>query len=411
MRDQIDALLQSRQLEALVVLGPGQHNPAMVYMTGGAHLTDAILVKPVGRPPVLFHRTMERDEAAQSGLECRDLEAYRLEELAGQLNGDPAAAVRERNRRLLEDLGIASGRVAVCGKVDAGVALAAFSGAQGEQGGVTFIGELGDPLLVAAMETKDPSEIERIRRVGLQCAAVIGQAADFLSGHRVSGGLLVKADGTPLSIGEVKRRINLWLAEGGLENPEGTIFAIGRDAGVPHSTGKEGDWLRTGQTIILDMFPCEAGGGYHYDITRTWCLAYATDEAEQLYADVLAVFERMLAELRAGGSCRSYQELACQLFRQRGHPTVQESPGATDGFVHSLGHGVGLYVHERPFLRLGAAPEQLLQLNSTVTVEPGLYYPERGLGVRLEDTCWIRPDGRAETLAPFPLDLVLPVAK
>ena len=79
--------------------------------------------------------------------------------------------------------------------------------------------------------------------------------------------------------------------------------------------------------------------------------------------------------------------------------------------MHSLGHGVGLYIHERPFFRFGSSQEQVLQPNSVVTVEPGLYYPERGLGVRLEDTSWIRPEGRAETLAPYPLDLVLPVAK
>jgi Xaa-Pro aminopeptidase len=44
-----------------------------------------------------------------------------------------------------------------------------------------------------------------------------------------------------------------------------------------------------------------------------------------------------------------------------------------------------------------------------VTIEPGLYYPERGLGVRLEDTVWMRPDGKAEILADYPLDLVLPM--
>lgn len=411
MRDQIDSLLKSRQLEAVMVLGPGQHNPPMVYMTGGAHLTDAILVKAPSRAAVLFHRTMERDEAAKSGLDCRDLDAYRIEDLVSQFGGDMQAAVRERNRRLLQDLGIESGRIAVCGKVDAGLALAAFSGTGDSLAGLEFTGELTNAVLMSAMETKDPLEIERIRKVGLSCTAVIGQTADYLSGHRVRDEVLVKADGDPLTIGEVKRRINLWLVERGLENPEGTIFAIGSDAGVPHSTGKDDDWLRVGQTIILDMFPCEKGGGYHYDITRTWCLGYASAEAEKIYADVLFVYERMLAELRPGGFCQGYQEQACQLFRQRGHPTILENPATTDGYVHSLGHGVGLYVHERPFFRGGASVGQQLQPDSIVTVEPGLYYPERGLGVRLEDTCWIRPDGGAQVLAPYPLDLVLPVAK
>ncbi len=411
MKNQIDSLMQERQLEAVIVVGPGQHNPPMVYLTGGAHLTDAMLVKILNRPPVLFHRTMERDEAAKSGLDCRDLDTYRLEDLVRRFDGDMLRAVRERNRLLLKDLGLEAGRAVVCGKIDAGTALAVYAGDSDETPGPVFAGELGDSILQAAMETKEPAEIERIRSVGLKTTAVIGQAADFLSGHRAKNDLLVKSDGDPLTIGEVKRRMNLWLAERGLENPEGTIFAIGHDAGVPHSTGRDGDPLRLGQTIVLDMFPCEPGGGYFYDITRTWCLGFAPDEAQELYADVLSVFQQVMLELRPGEPCQGYQELACQLFRSKGHPTIQEAPSTTEGYVHSLGHGVGLYLHERPFFRLGSSPKQLLQPDSIVTVEPGLYYPERGLGVRLEDTCWIRPEGGAETLAPYPLDLVLPVRK
>jgi len=411
MKSDLDALMQAHNLDALLVSGPGKHNPPMVYLTGGAHLTDAMLVKLRNRPPVLFHRTMERDEAAKSGLDCRDLDAYRLEDLARHFGGDMVLAVRARNRQLLKDLGLEAGRAVVCGKIDAGTALAVFSGGSDETPGWSFSGELVEPILQAAMETKDPAEIERIRNVGEKTTAVIGQTADFLSGHRAKNGILVKPDSDPLTIGEVKKRMNLWLVERGLENPEGTIFAIGHDAGVPHSTGRDSDWLRLGQTIVLDMFPCEPGGGYYYDITRTWCLGYAPDEAQKLYADVLSVFQRIMEELRPGKTCQSYQELACQLFCSQGHPTIQDDPNTTDGYVHSLGHGVGLYLHERPLLRLGFSQGQLLKPDSIVTVEPGLYYPERGLGVRLEDTCWIPPEGRAEALAPYPLDLVLPVAK
>ena len=57
----------------LWVMGAGQHNPAMVYLTGGAHLTNADLVKKRGQTGVLFHGPMERDEAAKSGLETRSL--------------------------------------------------------------------------------------------------------------------------------------------------------------------------------------------------------------------------------------------------------------------------------------------------------------------------------------------------
>jgi Xaa-Pro aminopeptidase len=77
--------------------------------------------------------------------------------------------------------------------------------------------------------------------------------------------------------------------------------------------------------------------------------------------------------------------------------------------VHSLGHGLGLHVHERPWFRSIASPSDQLDPGSVVTIEPGLYYPERGMGVRLEDTVWVRPDGNMEILAEYPLDLVLPL--
>jgi Xaa-Pro aminopeptidase len=212
-----------------------------------------------------------------------------------------------------------------------------------------------------------------------------------------------------LTIADVKSRINLWLAEAGAENPEGTIFAIGRDAGVPHSSGNPADTLRLGQSIVFDIFPCEAGGGYFYDFTRTWSLGYATDELQALYEDVRSVYNRVMGELRYGAHCKDYQKLTCDLFEAQGHPTVQTNPQTQEGYVHSLGHGLGLHVHERPSFGANSPPDDVLAAGVVITVEPGLYYPERGMGVRLEDTVWVRPDGQFEILADYPLDLVLPV--
>ena len=121
-----------------------------------------------------------------------------------------------------------------------------------------------------AMAIKDADEIERIRRMGKITTSVVGKVADYLTQQCVQNEVLVKPDGTPLTIAEVKSRINLWLAEKGADNPEGTIFAIGRDAGVPHSVGQDDQPLEVGKTIIFDIFPAEAGGGYFYDFTRTW---------------------------------------------------------------------------------------------------------------------------------------------
>jgi Xaa-Pro aminopeptidase len=199
----------------------------------------------------------------------------------------------------------------------------------------------------------------------------------------------------------------MWLGELGAENPHGVIFACGRDAGVPHSSGDDSGFLRLGEPIVFDIFPCEAGGGYHYDFTRTWCLGYAPDDVQKIYNDVLSVYRQIMSELRMGGVCREYQERTCELFEEQGHATIRSSPGTEEGFVHSLGHGLGLHIHEHPSFRLVSGNEQRLEPGSVVTIEPGLYYPEQNLGVRLEDTVWVRPDGEIEILAQYPLDLIL----
>ena len=102
------------------------------------------------------------------------------------------------------------------------------------------------------------------------------------------------------------------------------------------------------------------------------------------------------------------------MFEAKGHPTIRTDPQTERGYVHSLGHGLGLAVHEAPWAGLnqvksGPPARDILAPGVVWTVEPGLYYPERGMGVRLESSVWMRPDGQPEILAEYPLDLVLPV--
>ncbi|MPN50877.1 Aminopeptidase YpdF [bioreactor metagenome] len=78
--------------------------------------------------------------------------------------------------------------------------------------------------------------------------------------------------------------------------------------------------------------------------------------------------------------------------------------------MHSLGHGVGLNIHEKPFSStFNPSPNDILAPGAVFTLEPGLYYPEKGMGVRIEDTLVAKADGSFEILADFPKDLILPV--
>ncbi len=278
MKNDLDSLMQTNNLDAILVTGPGQHNPAMVYMTGGGHMTNADLIKKRGEGAVLFHNPIERDEAAKSGLRTKNLGDYDFIRLLNQSNGDYLKAIVNRYQQMLTELGITYGRIALYGRSDIGTNYAIFSALQKEMPGLIFLGEIDNSVLMLARMTKDQTEIERIRKMGMITTQVVSQVADFITSHSVKNDVLMDRSGMPLTIGSVKSQINLWLSELEAENPEGTIFAIGRDAGVPHSSGNSSDPLKLGQTIVFDIYPCEAGGGYFYDFTRTWCLGYAPDD-------------------------------------------------------------------------------------------------------------------------------------
>ncbi|WP_298009467.1 MULTISPECIES: Xaa-Pro peptidase family protein [Anaerolinea] len=408
MKNDLHRLMAEHELDAIWVVGPAMHNPPMVYLTGGGHITQGDLILKRGEKGVLFHGPMERDEAARTGLITRSYSNYPFAELLKEANQNRFRASVLRLKRMLEDLNLTQGRIMLYGQYDAGVAFALFDALQKELPGLTVLGDVENQVLQQAMLTKDREEVDRIRRVGEKTVEVIANTADFLTSQKVRGDVLVDSEGKPVTVGRVKRLINLWLAERDLENPEGTIFAIGRDAGVPHSSGNAQDVIKTGQTIVFDIFPCEAGGGYFFDITRTWCIGHAPEAVEKVYEQVLSVFHTVSAEVRIHGHFRDLQRRTCELFEAMGHPTVLTQPQTEVGYVHSLGHGVGLNIHEKPLSGLMAAPEDdVLLPGSVITIEPGLYYPEQGMGVRLENTLYLSQDGTVETLANYPLDLVL----
>jgi Xaa-Pro aminopeptidase len=412
MKSDLDALMQSRNLDALLVLGNAENNPPMYYLTGGGHVSAATLIKKRGAPAVLFCNDMERDEAAKSGLPIRLYGEYPWQDMLKQAGGDTGLMSAMRLKRMFDDLGV-KGRVGIYGHSDLSSAFAVLAHAARLMPEVEFVGEPKESsLFMRVMETKDEAEVERIRKMGKITTEVVGLTAEYLISRSVrEDEVLLKEDGTPLTVGDMKSRINLWLAERGAEPREGFIFAIGHDAGVPHSTGNPSDLLRLGQTIVFDIYPAEQGGGYFYDFTRTWSLGYATPEAERLYAQVHDAYNKVVENLDLNAKFKDYQILACEIFEKNGHKTPRTEKAPLEGYVHSLGHGVGLNIHERPASGLTSDDDNLLKPGVVITIEPGLYYPEQGMGFRIEDTYWVRPDGKIEMLAEYPYDFVLPMKK
>lgn len=408
MKNELDSLMKQAGLDGLLVLGAGMHNPPMVYLTGGGHFSDAILIKKMGEEPVLCVNPMEREEAAKSGFKIYTLSEFKYFDLVKQFKGDKDQAEAQLLKLFFEKTGLVRGKVALLGFIDSSFYWPVFQILQKLMPDIQLVGESENSVVSKARVTKDRSELERIIKMGEVTTKVVGRVADFLQTRPVKGEVLY-LDGKPLTIADVKNRINLWLAEEGAENPEDTIFSIGRDAGIGHSCGNPTDVITLGKTIVFDIYPSEKGGGYFYDFTRTWCLGYAPEAAQTLYNQVREVYDTVVPVLKSGTLCIEYQKMTCDLFEKMGHPTVQTNPSTTDGYNHSLAHGLGLNVHEKPWFSTFADSSDVLTPGMVFTIEPGLYYPEKGMGVRIEDTYYVDSDGSIKRCVDYPFDFVLPM--
>ena len=409
MKKDIERLIKEHNIDALWISGAAQHNPSMVYFTGTIHVTAADLFIIPGKTPILFHGMMEREEAAKTGYDLISYTRYSMLDYLKQTDGNMLQANALRYKQMFEEIGLTKGNVLLYGNREIGPFYALVRELEDLLPGIRFKGDYDDAIVLEARATKDKLEIEEIRKMGHITTGVVARVQNFLSCHKVVDETLVKDDGNPLTIGDVKSLIDLWLAEAGAENPQSTIFAIGRDGGLPHSSGTPTDPIQLGKSIVFDIFPCQQGGGYYYDFTRTWCLGYAPEEIQQAYDQVKEVYEKVADELTVGVLASKYQDLTCELFEEIGHETIRQNQAAEEGYIHSVGHGLGLNVHEKPWLGRTSDPENLFRIGSVFTIEPGLYYPSKHFGVRLEDTWYVNENGQFEKFVDYPMELVVPM--
>jgi len=218
---------------------------------------------------------------------------------------------------------------------------------------------------------KTPEEIERIRSVQWAAEAAIDRGITLIRSSTSRAGVLCR-DGAPLTSEAVRTAMHTVLLAHGCRGVD-TIVSCGPDTALPHNTGS-GPLLEN-EPIVIDIFPRDELSGYYADMTRTVVKGEPSPEICDMYDAVRDAKALAATEVRAGAAGADLYSAVVEFFRDRGYESD------TRGFIHSLGHGVGLEVHEEPSLgpRGGA-----LAAGNVVTIEPGLYYPGTG-GVRLED--------------------------
>lgn len=195
------------------------------------------------------------------------------------------------------------------------------------------------------------------------------------------------------------------LDEAGCESPEGHIVAGGVHSAEPHEKGA--GILNKDEPIVIDIYPRSKTTGYFADMTRTVCLGTPSAELVGMYEAVQEAQELAISLIRPGVRCMDIQQAVENYFIQKGFETsgVGTEFRFKEGFVHGVGHGVGLEVHELPHIGRKSDDTVTLEEGEVITVEPGLYYVHIG-GVRLEDMVVVTAEG-CRNLTKLPKQLVI----
>ena len=213
--------------------------------------------------------------------------------------------------------------------------------------------------------TKTLQEVESIRQALLKTHRAFRKIEEILGESKIVRDT-IELDGVPLTSEIVKKEIDRELFEVGLLNLESSIVSCGEQAAVPHHPGE--GLLRPNQTIICDIFPTDQKSGFCADMTRTYVKGKPSDKVMSMYGAVKKAQQKGISEIRAGVRANKVHEAVCSVFRESGFEV------GDIGFVHGTGHGLGLEIHEEPYIN--ATSEATLEAGNVVTVEPWLYYTQ-----------------------------------
>ncbi|QEC48902.1 aminopeptidase P family protein [Baekduia soli] len=352
---------------------------------------DPFLFAEVDGAPAVLSNTLERDRiaAVRPGIRIIDYQDVGFRELLE--SGSPREEMMlEMVSRAVAQLGISEATV------DPDFPLAVADRLRAD--GLALTPD--HDTFAQRRRAKSGAELDGIRRAQHAAEAGMAAAAAVLRAATPDGDRLVRGDGTPLMAEHVREALRDACAAHGAPAPPDVIVASVWQ-GFGHEAGSGP--LPAGLPIQIDLWPRDEVTGSWADMTRTFVVGELSDAVRAQEALVTRAFAAARDAARPGITGCELHASACDVFEAAGHRTQRTGPGEdpAEGFQFSLGHGVGLQVHEDPDLgQTGRAP---LVAGDVIAIEPGLW--ERGVGgVRFEDLLLITDDG-AQTLTDYPYDL------
>jgi Xaa-Pro aminopeptidase len=406
MKKNLDGLMRKMKIDAIYAEGDSSRDANMFYLLNGANIY-AQYIKKRGKPAVVIHTPIEREVAERTGHRLININQYDRRRIQEKYRDRYKANAHFLNM-VFNDLKVI-GRVVFYGNFPLGDGYNYIDQIRRVNRKIRIHKDANKNPVAQARMTKDADEISRIRKVRNGVIHAFDTALESVQACRVRGDGFLCDGKRRLLIGDLKQIIRRELFARGIIDSAGLIVAQGRDAGVPHNSGRDRQPVKIGKPIVFDIFPQEIGGGYFFDFTRTVCFGHASKQLRELYHTVERACDYAFGLLKVGRAFRDIEHKICKFFEKENHKTFLTDSKNQIGYCHSLGHGIGLNIHESPSFNLLKTNTGRIRPGMVFTIEPGLYYPAKGHGVRIEDVIYIDQNGRAVNMTNYPRRLVVGV--